>query len=348
MTIFKNDLTGQPSGTVLTSTNSTGTGNTVLDLVSQSASAIKFLAISDGPAGPMSLEVTPDASTPEIFGKQSLSLTSFADEVWWWFDSLPTVSTQFFQVRHSSGVAVGLNLTTSGKVIVVDSSSSSPASQTTGSPTSTTVFQPATWYRTEVKGTGATSAAQIGVKHFVGAGTTILETEYLTAAANTLGAGTVIAGFRRGRLAGTSTNVWRFQLPTYRDSNSYVDMASLAVAPTANAGPDQAVNAFDVVTLTSAGSTAASGRTITGRTWRVISENSASTVPLSSTTAASPTLTAPADQNGSTIAVGLVVTDSTGAVSPEDTMTITVAPHMNWYMSPVSGVLEPEQWIYNG
>lgn len=92
-------------------------------------------------------------------------------------------------------------------------------------------------------------------------------------------------------------------------------------APIANAGSNQTVAAFDVVTLDGTGSTDADG-TVTGYSWN---QTVGPAVSLSSATAAQPTFTAPGVNGGTSLTFSLVVTDNLGTNSTNSaTVTITV------------------------
>jgi hypothetical protein len=89
--------------------------------------------------------------------------------------------------------------------------------------------------------------------------------------------------------------------------------------PTANAGPDQNVNAGANVTLTSASSTDGDG-TIVSRLWQ---QTGGDAVTLSDTTATSPTFTAPSTNAQQDLTFTVTVTDDDGATDT-DTVVITV------------------------
>jgi len=93
------------------------------------------------------------------------------------------------------------------------------------------------------------------------------------------------------------------------------------VAPTANAGPDQAVGRMVVVTLDGSGSTDSDG-TVASYAW---SQTGGTTAPLDSTTAAMPTFTSPDTAGGEDLTFSLIVTDDDGAASAADTVVITVS-----------------------
>jgi hypothetical protein len=99
-------------------------------------------------------------------------------------------------------------------------------------------------------------------------------------------------------------------------------VAALAVntAPVANAGPNQAVTAGDLVTLTGAGSTDPNGDTLT-YAWTLTSIPAGSTATLTGATTVSPTFTA--DLAGEYVA-SLVVSDATLSSTPS-TVTVTAS-----------------------
>ena len=99
-------------------------------------------------------------------------------------------------------------------------------------------------------------------------------------------------------------------------------VAALAVntAPVANAGPNQAVTAGDLVTLTGAGSTDPNGDTLT-YAWTLTSVPVGSTATLTGATTVSPTFTA--DLAGAYVA-SLVVSDATLSSTPS-TVTVTAS-----------------------
>jgi hypothetical protein len=108
------------------------------------------------------------------------------------------------------------------------------------------------------------------------------------------------------------------------DVPSTEDAVSITVtdtAPTAEAGPTQAVSINSLVTLAGSG-TDPEGGTLT-YTWRIIS-NTGPAVTLSSTSVQSPTFTSPG--SAATITLGLKVTDTGGLQSPEDTTVVYVVP----------------------
>jgi hypothetical protein len=91
--------------------------------------------------------------------------------------------------------------------------------------------------------------------------------------------------------------------------------------PTANAGSNRTVAAFDTVTLDGTGSTDTDGN-VTGYSW---AQTVGPAVTLSSNTAAQPTFTAPGVNGGTSLTFSLVVTDNLGTNSTNSsTVTITV------------------------
>jgi hypothetical protein len=91
--------------------------------------------------------------------------------------------------------------------------------------------------------------------------------------------------------------------------------------PTANAGNNQTVAAFDIVTLDGTGSSDVDGN-VTGYSW---TQTVGPAVTLSSNTVAQPTFTAPGINGGTSLTFSLVVTDNLGTNSTNtSTVTITV------------------------
>ncbi|MCR9245969.1 MAG: tandem-95 repeat protein [bacterium] len=116
----------------------------------------------------------------------------------------------------------------------------------------------------------------------------------------------------------------RFQLSVSDGTNVSVDTIDVTVnadndAPTANAGPDQAVDENDVVTLTGAGSLDPEGQNLT-YTWTQVSGPS---VTLSDPHASQPTFTAPDGVTNSTVQFQLSVTDGTNV--SVDTVDIAIS-----------------------
>mgnify|MGYP000681113294 CR=1 FL=1 len=97
-------------------------------------------------------------------------------------------------------------------------------------------------------------------------------------------------------------------------------------APTANAGPDQAVEAGVLVTLDATGSSDPDPGDTLSYAW---TQTSGDSVTLSDGTAAQPTFTAPTLLSSDPAAIlvfSLVATDLDGAVSASDTVSVTVSP----------------------
>src|SRR6185503_10410481 len=122
---------------------------------------------------------------------------------------------------------------------------------------------------------------------------------------------------------GLSNTSCTFQLSVSDGTNTSVDTVVITVnrdndAPTANAGPDQAVDESVVVTLTGAGSTDPEGQTLT-YTWL---QTAGPTVTLSSSSAASPTFTAPEGLSNTACTFQLTVSDGTS--TSVDTVVITI------------------------
>jgi hypothetical protein len=91
--------------------------------------------------------------------------------------------------------------------------------------------------------------------------------------------------------------------------------------PTANAGSNQTVAAFETVTLDGTGSSDPDGN-VTGYSW---TQTAGPTVTLSSSAAAQPTFTAPGENGGTSVTFSLVATDNLSANSTNTSeVTITV------------------------
>jgi len=141
----------------------------------------------------------------------------------------------------------------------------------------------------------------------------------------------------------TGTKAFTPSASTSKDANTFsLAIAPETGAPTANAGPDQTVNAGVLVTLDGTGSSDSDG-TITGYQW---SQTSGTAVTLSSTTVSQPTFTSPADINGQTLVFSLVVTDNDSNVSAPDTVTITVrkAPSRRVWMGTAWELIPRKVW----
>ncbi len=119
----------------------------------------------------------------------------------------------------------------------------------------------------------------------------------------------------------TNTSV-TFQLAVSDGTNTSVDTVTIDInrdndAPTANAGPDQAVNENDVVTLVGAG-VDPEGQALT-YTW---TQTAGPSVTLSDVNAASPTFTAPEGLTNTSVTFQLAVSDGTN--TSVDTVTIDI------------------------
>jgi len=102
-----------------------------------------------------------------------------------------------------------------------------------------------------------------------------------------------------------------------------VDIAVTAnVPPTADAGPDQTVSSFDVVTLDGSGSADSDG-TIVTYAW---TQTTGTNVVLDETVPTMPTFTAPNVGGDEILTFELVVTDDDGAMSLADTVVVTINP----------------------
>ncbi|HEU5120309.1 MAG TPA: S8 family serine peptidase [Candidatus Nitrosocosmicus sp.] len=95
--------------------------------------------------------------------------------------------------------------------------------------------------------------------------------------------------------------------------------------PTANAGPDQTVNAGSTVQLDGSGSTDPNGSPLT-YSW---TQTSGPSVTLSSSTSSKPTFTAPQPSTTTNLVFKLEVTNNDGVKSDPDSVTITVNPANN-------------------
>ena len=99
-------------------------------------------------------------------------------------------------------------------------------------------------------------------------------------------------------------------------------MVTANVVPTADAGPDQVVSSFDLVTLDGSGSADTDG-TVDVYTW---TQTTGTAVTLDETVPAMPTFTAPNVGSDDILTFELVVTDDDGDVSLADTVVITINP----------------------
>jgi hypothetical protein len=109
--------------------------------------------------------------------------------------------------------------------------------------------------------------------------------------------------------------------------------------PTANAGGDQQVLPYQLVTCVGTGTD--TDGTISSYSW---SQVSGPTVTLAGSNGSNVTFTAPAALAGATVVLGLTVTDNLGSTSSQDQVTITVAPHDEFYLNP-AGTWVPVQIV---
>lgn len=109
-------------------------------------------------------------------------------------------------------------------------------------------------------------------------------------------------------------------------STEHTYSVTINAGPTANAGADQlTVESLDTATLAGSGT---SGATV--YSWRQVSGQA---VTLSSTSAQNPTFRAPANIDGLDLVFALAVGVAGGPLSAEDTVTIHIRPHIEWYIS---------------
>lgn len=104
--------------------------------------------------------------------------------------------------------------------------------------------------------------------------------------------------------------------------NATMILSNVNVLPVANAGADRSVAPGAAVVLSGTGSSDPDGG-ITAYHWTQVS---GTTVTLTGATSSAPSFTAPTLAAGATLVFGLVVTDDRAGDSPQDTMTVTVAP----------------------
>lgn len=160
--------------------------------------------------------------------------------------------------------------------------------------------------RTFTPGSGFTASAQVATT--VGSADRALNSEWQYVA---------ITGPQTATATASSSVTYAGAIVTYKAS-------SANQAPTANAGPDQAVTISSTVTLDGTGSSDPDG-TIASYAWTQISGTS---VTLSSASASQPTFTAPSSP--ATLVFGLTVTDNLGATSTQDTVTISVQDRVGY------------------
>ena len=109
-----------------------------------------------------------------------------------------------------------------------------------------------------------------------------------------------------------------------------------ASVPVANAGADQTgIAPGATVTLSGSGTNSP-----TGYQWTQVS---GTPVALSSTTLPAPTFAAPYDPDGAVLTFSLVVSNASGS-SAADTVTVTVLPQLEWYLS-ASGSWSPTETV---
>lgn len=231
-------------------------------------------------------------------------------------DAAPAVAfthLRFYTDTAHTAIAFSLQITTTRKVHVGENGGAT-------STDSTGVITPGTWYSEVYEYDNATKVATL-TYYTLGTASIVAQTT-LT---GVTGSYSIISA-RHGigtASAFTAQGVHRLLIDMGDQAIQRPDFAGSI--PVADAGPDQTVDAFDVVTLDDSRSLVIGG-TIASRLW---AQTSGPATALSSTTVSQPTFTAPATLAGAVLVYSVTITDNNGNTST-DSVTITVGFHSRW------------------
>lgn len=323
MTLRTNNAEGGTNGTAVTPGNSGGASGTAFLSVSPGASGSIAFSSAWAAHGTLSYLFTPAAGAAcSTVLPDATAAPQFARRIYVRLTGYPSAETIFADVQTTGGTTVArLHLTATGALKMVNAAGSAVA-------TFTNVLALNTAYRISIEGTVNATTGTFNADLYNLDSLTSIESKAQT---NVNTGSTNVGRLALGKLtaAPSMAPFYIDDIAINTDDANEIGPVASNVAPTANAGPDQTVNAFDTVTLDSTGSTDSDG-TIASRLW---SQVSGPAVTLSSTTAAQPTFTAPANSAGASLVFGLTVTDDDGATSTQDNMAVTVLPHVEWLMT---------------
>jgi len=327
MALLQNSFEGQTNGTSATGTNSANSG-TALAFNRGTGSTTVYSNAHPG-HGSIGLLLASGASAACSAVFNGISTPSLAVRRYFYTDALPTATVGVLGVG-----TVSAYITSTGAVQVNNASGSAVF-------TSSVQLSANTQYRFELWVQSGTTTSN-GVINFAvylgGATTAVTGTTYTSSTANTGTTNLVTATY--GRAAAGTASAWNDYLdePAAQDSATGFIGTAANNTPTVDAGADQSVEPFSTVTLTATGSD--TDGTIASYAW---TQTSGTGVTLSGT-GASRTFTAPAAQSSQVLVFSVTCTDDGGATSSPDTVTVTVLPATEFYLSS-GGVWQPLQTI---
>lgn len=287
-------------------TTALSTGNTIIGAIASENNAghAPALTITDVRGNTYTIDrqmvdVNNNTVTVTIFSARVTSALSVNDKITV-SNGSETRTRWLATVQAFDDIIAGTRVDRTASNAAASSSFSSGTTAATTDPTELVYAAFGFGVRTFTPGSGFTASAQVATT--VGSADRALNSEWQYVA---------ITGPQTATATASSSVTYAGAIVTYKAS-------SANQAPTANAGPDQAVTVSSTVTLDGTGSSDPDG-TITDYQWTQISGPS---VTLSSSTASQPTFTAPSSP--ATLVFGLVVTDNLNEDSAQDTVTISV------------------------
>lgn len=287
-------------------TTALSTGNTIIGAIASENNAghAPALTITDVRGNTYTIDrqmvdVNNNTVTVTIFSARVTSALSVNDKITV-SNGSETRTRWLATVQAFDDIIAGTRVDKTASNAAASSSFSSGTTAATTDPTELVYAAFGFGVRTFTPGSGFTASAQVATT--VGSADRALNSEWQYVA---------ITGPQTATATASSSVTYAGAIVTYKAS-------SANQAPTANAGPDQAVTVSSTVTLDGTGSSDPDG-TITDYQWTQISGPS---VTLSSSTASQPTFTAPSSP--ATLVFGLVVTDNLNEDSAQDTVTISV------------------------